>query len=567
MHRVIDMLSKRVLVSIILAAGALTSILYWWNLSQPVTLVDALTDHLSCVSYSPFHKPGQTPFDREISISTEQIEADLTALARRFDCVRTYSLTQGMQEVPRLAQKLGIKVLLGIWIGREQSSNEKELTLAIDLAQKYPSVIRAIIVGNEVLLRREQPPSMMRTYVERVKAAVPGVPVTYADVWEFWLRYQKDLLDSVSFATVHILPYWEDDPIGIEDAVSHVSHIYQHAKAELKGKEVLIGETGWPSYGRQRQEAEPSQVNQARFIREFALRAELEKIPYNVIEAFDQPWKRDSEGAVGGYWGIYAADGTTKFPIRGPVAEAPSWSQAAYGAMFAFFSLFVISQWRKRKLDGNTQLALLAISISGGGAWIGFCRDMVMTSRTPLEWAYSGMYAVLLLAATFLLGSPLAAWCSTGAPTPAMSPASHLVRWFRRNDQGFDVTARLLGALRFVFLFGAALVCLALVFDLRSRDFPVALFSVPVIGLALLAWIKGKSEADLEEVLLAGWIGFAGLWIAVAEHIIIVQDEPWRLADGFNQHAIAWAALCLILAGSVLGPVFVELRTGQRQNA
>ena len=118
-----------------------------------------------------------------------------------------------------------------------------------------------------------------------------------------------------------------------------------------------------------------------------------------------------------------------------------------------------------------------------------------------------------------------------------------------------------------MFLFGAALVCLALVFDLRSRDFPVALFSVPVIGLALLAWIKGKSEADLEEVLLAGWIGFAGLWIAVAEHIIIIQDEPWRLADGFNQHAIAWAALCLLLAGSVLAPVFVELRTGQRQNA
>ena len=561
------MFLKRVLVSIILAAGALLSILYWWSLIQPVILVDALTDHLSCVSYSPFHRPGQTPFDRETSISTEQIEADLTALAQRFDCVRTYSVTQGMQEVPRLAQKLGIKVLLGIWIGREQSSNEKELTIAIDLAQKYPSVIRAIIVGNEVLLRREQPPSMMRAYIERVKAAVPGVPVTYADVWEFWLRYQKDLLDSVSFATVHILPYWEDDPIGIENAVGHVSHIYQHTKAELKGKEVLIGETGWPSYGRQRQEAEPSLVNQARFIREFALRAELEKIPYNVIEAFDQPWKRDSEGAVGGYWGIYAADGITKFPIRGPVAEAPYWSFAAYGTMVAFLCLLVIIQLRARKLDGGTFPALLAISISSGGAWAGFCRDMVMTNRTPLEWAYTGLYAALLLAATFVLGSPLAAWCSTGETVPAMSTASHLVRWFRRNDQSFDKTARLLGALRFVFLFGAALVCVCLVFDLRSRDFPVALFSVPAIGLALLAWIKGKSEADLEEVLLAGWVGFAGLWIAVAEHIIIVQDEPWRLADGINQHAIAWAVLCLTLAGSVLGPVVVELRASQRQNA
>ncbi len=75
------MLSKRVFVYLFLAACALLSILYWWRLSQPVTLVDALTDRLSCVSYSPFHKPGQTPFDREISISAEQIETDLT---RRF---------------------------------------------------------------------------------------------------------------------------------------------------------------------------------------------------------------------------------------------------------------------------------------------------------------------------------------------------------------------------------------------------------------------------------------------------------------------------------------------------
>ncbi len=560
------MLSKRAFVYITLAACALLSISYWWKLSQPVTLVDALTDHLSCVSYSPFHKPGQTPLGGEMSISEEQIETDLTALAQRFDCVRTYSVTQGMQEVPRLAQKLGIKVLLGIWIGREQGSNEKELTIAVDLARKYPSVIRAIIVGNEVLLRREQPPAMMRAYVERVKAAVPGVPVTYADVWEFWLRYQKDLLDSVSFATVHILPYWEDDPIGIDDAVGHVSQIYRHAKAELKGKEVLIGETGWPSYGRQRQEAEPTLVNQARFIREFALRAELEKTPYNIIEAFDQPWKRDSEGAVGGYWGLYDADGNTKFPFRGPVAEAPFWSHAAYAAMFAFFGLFALAQWKQQRLEGKSLLPLLAVSISGGGAWVGFVRDMVMTNRTLLEWAYSNLYAALLLAVTFVLGGTLAAWCSTGCPPPNLAPASHLVRWLRHKDQSFDGSSRLLGALRFVFLFGAALVCLTLAFDLRSRDFPVALFSVPAVGLALLAWIKGKREADLEEILLAGWIGFAGLWIAVAEHIIIVQDEPWRLADGINQHALEWAALCLLLAGSVLIPVFVELRTRQRQN-
>ncbi|MGD0961742.1 MAG: hypothetical protein ABSB19_18180, partial [Methylomonas sp.] len=91
----IKMFSKRRFVSIILAVCALLSILYWWSLSRPVMLADASTDHLSCVSYSPFHKQGQTPFDKAISISAEQIEADLAAMARRFDCVRTYTVSQG----------------------------------------------------------------------------------------------------------------------------------------------------------------------------------------------------------------------------------------------------------------------------------------------------------------------------------------------------------------------------------------------------------------------------------------------------------------------------------------
>ncbi len=557
------MLSKRGSVAIILAMFALLTVWHWWTLSQPVILVDALSDRLSCVSYAPYHKPNQTPLEKTTYIEAAQIETDLKALAQRFDCVRIYSVDQGLREVPRIAQQLGIKVLLGMWIGRKQSDNEKELTLVVDLARKYPATIRAIIVGNEVLLRGEQPASAMRTYIERVRSAVPETKVTYADVWEFWLR-NRELADAVSFVTVHILPYWEDRPVNIDNAVGHVSHIYQHVKDELQGKDVMIGETGWPSFGRQRQGAAPALVNEARFIREFAVRAKLENIDYNVIEAFDQPWKRQSEGAVGGYWGLYDTADTPKFPFRGPVAEAPSWSHAAFAVMGLFFVLLALPD--RRKLDGKPALALLAVSIAGGGACTGFCREMVMANRSPLEWTVTAVYAVFLLAAVFLLGKPLAAFCSRGDPSPKVAPLSHLMRWALRNEQSFDATARLLGALRAAFLFGAALVCLLLVFDSRYRDFPLALYSAPALFLGLLSWINGKNQADLEEVFLAGWIGLSGIWIAVFEHIITPRGEPWGLAAGVNQHALAWAGLCLLLAGSVLGPVFVELRTRQGQH-
>src|SRR3546814_5222739 len=54
----------------------------------------------------------------------------------------------------------------------------------------------------------------------------------------------------------------------------------------------MIGETGWPSAGRMRDGALPSRVNAATFLRGFTEMATRRGLAYNLIEAFDQPWKR-----------------------------------------------------------------------------------------------------------------------------------------------------------------------------------------------------------------------------------------------------------------------------------
>lgn len=558
------MLPKRGLVFLALAACALYSLFYWWRMAQPQIIVDALSDHLQCVSYAPYHKPGQSPFDKNLRIDPAQIESDLALLAQRFDCVRTYSTIHGMDEVPKMAQKLGMKVILGLWISGVSADNEAQLAKGIAAAQKYPDAIRAIVVGNEVLLRGEMPVSALRGYIERVKAAVPaGIPITYADIWAFWQRH-KELADAVSFITIHILPHWDDNPASIKDGVEYAHGLYQRVKNDFKDKEVMIGEIGWPSYGRQRLGAEPSLVNEARFIREFAVRAELEKIRYNVIEAFDQPWKRNEEGAVGGYWGILDSDGVPKFPFRGPVAEAPAWMLPAFGIMGVFCAALLFLE--RQRLSRDSILALLAIGMASGGTWTSFFRDMLIANRNLSEWLVTGFYAAALFVATLALGRPLAAWCAQGTPLPDVAAASDLLRWIRRNDQSLDTKARLLGVLRFLFLFGAAFEGLLLVFDGRMRDFPSALYAAPALGFALMAWIKPKNNADLEEILLAGWIGFSGLWIAVNENLSTPRIEPWELPAAPNYHALGWAITSWVLASAVLVPVFVELRTGQRQD-
>src|SRR5262249_51198155 len=150
-------------------------------------------------------------------------------------------------------------------------------------------------------------------------------PVTYADVWEFWLRY-RELADAVDFITIHILPYWEDVPISAAQAADHVASIRERAAHEFSGKEIVIGETGWPSAGRMREGALPSLANQARVIQEILARGKRDNFHVNIIEAYDQPWKRFFEGTVGGHWGLIS-DSTRayKFAWGEAVSNHPHW--------------------------------------------------------------------------------------------------------------------------------------------------------------------------------------------------------------------------------------------------
>ncbi len=105
----------------------------------------------------------------------------------------------------------------------------------------------------------------------------------------------------------------------------------------IPNKEIVVGEFGWPSAGRMREAALPSPSNQARAIEETVMLAQRENFRLNVIEAFNQPWKRQLEGATGGYWGIFdRATAAPKFSFDGDVSDHPHWlMQALAGILLA----------------------------------------------------------------------------------------------------------------------------------------------------------------------------------------------------------------------------------------
>src|SRR5664279_3574921 len=272
----------------------------WAWLGAPVPMPQsplAAGEKLYCLSYAPF-RGGQTPLDLATHISPAQIEDDLSRLAKITDCVRTYSVDFGLDQIAGIAAHHGLKVMQGLWLSSHADLNQVQIETAVALANRYPGTIRAVVVGNEVLLRGEMSAEDLAATLRAVKARV-AVPVTYADVWEFWLQ-NRDVASAADFITIHILPYWEDFPIPARNAAAHVDSIRRRVLAAFPGKEVIIGEVGWPSAGRMREGALPSPVNQARVIQDVLALGKRENFRVNVIEAFDEPCERIADAPGGG---------------------------------------------------------------------------------------------------------------------------------------------------------------------------------------------------------------------------------------------------------------------------
>lgn len=496
-------------------------------------MADVALERVPCLSYAPF-RGRQAPFDTDLIIPPQQIEEDLRALLPVTGCVRTYAVNQGLAEVPRIAQGLGMTVLQGVWISAEVARNDREIETAIALARQYPDTVKALVVGNEVLLRQEQPATALIAMIQRVKAAVP-VPVTYADVWEFWERNPL-VAPAVDFVTIHTLPYWEDHPVAIADAVPHVGATWARVQALFADKPVFIGEAGWPSAGRMRESALPSLINQTRFMREL-LRLGAEKgFGVNLVEAFDQPWKRKLEGTVGGHWGLVDAGRRVKVTLNGPVAPYPGWPKRfAVAAALAGLGVLAIAAVARLRPLGWLALSFSAYAVATALviAW----GDIEAASRTLGEWALG--LAQLAVAAAVPLVAACALTLGDSKPVPA-----HTLLTALQGRRWPDAAPLAIGlsALRLCVLIAAATHSLALIVDPRYRDFPVALYAGPALALAGLAALGsgGPVGGEWREERLLAWV------LAAASVVVAVIEGP------HNVQSLAWLATALVIALAVL---------------
>ena len=168
-----------------------------------------------------------------------------------------------------------------------------------------------VAVGNEVLLREDMAEDELLACIQRVKQALPGVPVGYVDAYYLFEKHPR-ITAACDVVMTNCYPFWEGCPR--EQALAYMQTMVRaharrgagQARADQRDRLARPGQR-LPRLGAfaRRGDAATSSTP--------AAGPSDDGIELFYFAAFDEAWKVGAEGDVGAYWGLWDKDGEPKF--------------------------------------------------------------------------------------------------------------------------------------------------------------------------------------------------------------------------------------------------------------
>ncbi|GLI73801.1 glycoside hydrolase 3 protein [Penicillium ochrochloron] len=280
--------------------------------------------------------------------STKDYESDFDNLKSLATLVRTYSGTEcdTPQNIIPAAKNKGFKVVLGIWVGKQDKSDmstndasfQKDFAALKKTVPGNEDVIEAITVGSETLYRGDLTGPQLHNYISAVAKQFPKVTVGTADSWNKFADGTADDLFTtntdanpmVTYVLANAFAYWQGTAADkayqtyFSDMAGAMTHIQKIAGDNADKIRVINGETGWPTDGGSDYEAALAGTKNAET---FWKTGVCGMLAWNVdlfyFEAYDESWKPTSVGDNGKpmdekHWGLFTADRKVKFDTSCP---------------------------------------------------------------------------------------------------------------------------------------------------------------------------------------------------------------------------------------------------------
>ncbi len=358
------------------------------NLKEEVsTKAVSAKDILGNPEYLAMSYGGYRHTDHNIEPTLDELKEDMRILsAMGVKLIRTYkllkpqaaNLAKVISDMKKENPNFEMYMMLGAWVDcknsfnsgngepdhdQENEENPAEIARAVELANKYPDIIKVIAVGNEAMVKWAtsyyvQPGVILKwvNHLQRLKKEdklSKDLWITSSDNFASWggggEEYHVDdlneLIKAVDFISMHTYPmhdthynpdFWgvPEDEENLSDiqkidsammrskkyAMHQYTKVYEYMKSLGVDKPIHIGETGWSSFSDghfgsngSRSNDEYKEALYYKHMRDWTNEAGMTCFYF---EAFDEPWKGgDNPGDSEKHFGLFTVEGKAKYAI------------------------------------------------------------------------------------------------------------------------------------------------------------------------------------------------------------------------------------------------------------
>lgn len=354
--------------------------------NQPQTKKEVTAkDILGNPDYLAISYGGYRQATRDVQPTIDELKDDLKILsAMGIKILRTYNvqlqqasnLLKAIAELKIEDSNFEMYVMLGAWIDCknawtgeapdhdvESEQNEGEIARAVELANKYPDIVKIIAVGNEAMVKWATSyyvqPSVILKWVNHLQELKKNgeLPkelwITSSDDFASWgggdesyhTEDLENLIKAVDYISMHTYAYhnshynpefWgvpkEEEQLSAiekidaamvrakEFAMSQYKAVSDYAKSVGVNKPIHIGETGWATvsnghYGPTGSKA-TDEYKEATYHEHMRNWTNKEGISCFYFEAFNEQWKdAQNEHGSENHFGLITIDGQAKYAL------------------------------------------------------------------------------------------------------------------------------------------------------------------------------------------------------------------------------------------------------------
>jgi exo-beta-1,3-glucanase (GH17 family) len=335
--------------------------------------------------YTAISYGGYRTQSRRVQPTIAQLKEDMKILsAMGIKIIRTYNvhlaqvnnILKVIDELNKEDPTFEMYVMLGAWIDcknawtgfepnhyEESERNATEIGHAVELAKKYPEIIKVIAVGNEAMVKWASgyyvQPYIILKWVKHLQDLKKQGELS-KDLWitssdnfaswgggsdEYHVTDLNELIQSVDYISMHTYPmhdthynpvFWglneeeskksKEEQIGLamEKALQYAITQYEAVKKYMQGlgvkKPIHFGETGWASsandlYGNEGSKA-TDEYKSGIFYKKMRNWTNENGISCFYFEAFDEIWKDAANpGGSENHFGLFTVDGKAKWVV------------------------------------------------------------------------------------------------------------------------------------------------------------------------------------------------------------------------------------------------------------